>query len=64
MHGLNEIITANAATSQMKPQGMTRQEKKELLKAFIPFLAKVNLGSIVLYNSDTVIDDFLDSQGE
>ena len=63
MHGLHEIITANAATSQMKPQAMTRQEKEELLKAFIDFLDDYNL-SFFEYAPEDAIAVFLYVHGE
>lgn len=57
MHGLNEIITANAATSQMKPQGMTRQEQEELLLDFLVYLST----EIELFVSWHLIKPFLDT---
>ena len=57
MRGLNEIITANEATCQMKPQGMTRQEQEELLLDFLVYLST----EIELFVSWHLIKPFLDT---
>ena len=38
MRGLNEIITANAATSQMKPESITKRDKEKLLSTFCLYM--------------------------
>ena len=60
MRGLNEIITANAATSQMKPQEMTRQEKEKLILDFLEYIDEVEGWEI----AERFVPNFLDKHGE